>query len=237
MPLDSPTYPVALVLEGRRCLVVGGGQVARRKVEGLLDARADVTVVAPEIVEELAALDVRLERRRYRLGEAADYWMVVTATGVPEIDRAVFADGDSAGVLVNAADDIPGCSFVLPAVLRHGPVTVAVSTQGTSPALAGWIRDKVADVVTEDIAILAELVGSARTTIRGSGRSSEGLAWRTLIDGPLPDLVATAQFDEARQLVDQWVRDQLLTDTTDPVGAQEVVTPGVVAPEAIAREE
>lgn len=205
MPLSCPTYPISLVLAGHRCLVVGGGHVALRKVEGLLAADARVTVVAPRVVEQISALDVDVERRPYAAGEAARYRIVVTATGRPEVDRAVFADGERAGVLVNAADDVPGCAFILPAVVRRGPVSVAVSTAGTSPALASWLRDRVACVVGPDVEILAAMLGRTREAVRAAGRSSESLPWRELLDGPLPGLVAEDRLDEAERILASWV--------------------------------
>ncbi|MCU1494363.1 MAG: siroheme synthase, N-terminal domain [Acidimicrobiaceae bacterium] len=233
MPLASPSYPVALVLAGRPCLVVGGGRVALRKVEGLLAAGADVTVVAPEVEEGIRSLPVRVELRSYEPGEAARYWLVVTATGRPDVDRAAYADGDGAGVLVNSADDIPGCSFILPAVLRRGAVSVAVSTDGTSPALAGWLRDRVASVVGPEVATLATLLGEARHEVRAAGRSSEGLAWRSLLDGSLPALVADGRLAEARAEVERWTAEQLSRVEEAPERREPgcVTLPEHVAPE------
>ncbi len=204
MPVTAPTYPVSLLLAGHRCLVVGGGHVALRKVVGLVAARARVTVVAPRVDEAIDALGVAVERRRYEAGEAARYRIVVTATGRPEVDRAVFADGERSGVLVNAADDIPGCSFILPAVVRRGPVSVAVSTAGTSPALASWLRDRVAALVGPEVEVLAGMLGQVREALRSSGRSSETLPWRELLDGELPVLVAAGRIAEAEAVVGRW---------------------------------
>jgi siroheme synthase-like protein len=179
-------YPVGLVVEGRRCLVVGGGPVAARKVVGLLVARADVTVVAPEIGTELADLAarglVRVERRAYRRGEAAGYRLVIVATGDPAVAQAVHDDAEAAGVWVNAADDPERCSFTLPAVTRQGPVTIAVATDGTSPALAGWLRDRLAAALPEHLEELAAAVARIRRDVHASGRSTEGLDWNELID-------------------------------------------------------
>jgi siroheme synthase-like protein len=217
VPLSCPTYPISLVLAGHRCLVVGGGHVALRKVEGLLAAGARVTVVAPRVVEPIGALDVDLELRPYEAGEAARYRVVVAATGRPEIDRAVFADGERAGVLVNAADDIPGCAFILPAVVRRGPVSVAVSTAGTSPALASWLRDRVAGLVGPDVELLAAMLGRAREALRASGLPSESLPWRELLDGVLPGLVAAGRLDEAESVLSSWVaRLDSTRETGDP---------------------
>src|SRR4051794_36087898 len=137
MPLDAVVYPVNLVVDGRPCLVVGGGRVAAGKVRNLRACGAVVHVVAPEIGPEIAGMtDVTMERRPYRRGEVAGYRLVVAATGDADVNGEVFRDGDDAGVWVNSADDPARCSFTLPSVVRRGPLTVTVSTGGPSPALA-----------------------------------------------------------------------------------------------------
>lgn len=152
-------YPVVLDVVGRPCLVVGGGPVAARKAAGLVECGAEVTVVAPEIDPAVGALGVAVERREYEPGMAASYRLVVTATGVPEVDAAVADDAERAGVLVNSADDPAHCSFILPSVHRDGPVTIAVSTGGASPALAVWLRHRVARDTGPGMGQLAELLG------------------------------------------------------------------------------
>ena len=124
MGVGAPIYPVGLVVKGRRCLVVGGGRVAARKIAGLLACGAAVTVVAPEVhvaVAELsdsgviAAIDespLEVHIRPYSSGEAADYVLVISATGDPAVDETVRRDAQSAGVWVNVADDPSRCSFV-----------------------------------------------------------------------------------------------------------------------------
>jgi precorrin-2 dehydrogenase/sirohydrochlorin ferrochelatase len=185
----APLYPVGLVLGGRPCLVVGGGRVAARKVAGLLATGARVTVVAPEVVAAIESSDgVTVLRRPYRRGDVEGFRLVVTATGDRRVDQAVFDDAEAAGIWVNAADDPDRCSFTLPAVARRGPVTVAVATDGTSPALAGWLRDHLAAAIPEDVEALAAAVGRLRTELQELGCSTEGFDWRELIDA----LAATA---------------------------------------------
>ena len=134
-------YPVSLDVEGRACLVVGGGPVAARKASGLLRCGAVVTVIAPDICTAMAELSpLTIARRPYAAGDAGGYRLVVTATGIAAVDGAVYADADAAGVWVNSADDSEHCSFILPSVHRDGAVTLAVSTGGQSPALASWLR-------------------------------------------------------------------------------------------------
>ncbi len=204
----APVYPVALVVEGRPCLVVGGGSVAARKVVGLAACGADVTVVAPEVDEGISVLAaappgvaergaVRVERRPYRAGEAASYRLVVTATGVPGVDRAVARDADAAGVWVNSADDPDRCTFLLPAVHRQGPVTVAVSTGGASPALAAWLRTQVAAVVGPEASTVAGLLRRVRRDLRAAGRSTEGVDWESALEGGVVALVRAGRTADA----------------------------------------
>jgi siroheme synthase-like protein len=192
------TYPVNLVLEGKPVLVVGAGRVATGKVRRLLDAGADVTVVAPEVDDAIAALPVRIERRPYERGEVAWYRVVVTATGT-EVDGQVFADGEAAGVWVNAADDPAHCSFTLPAVARRGAIQVAVSTGGSSPAMASWLRARFEDELDEAYDTLLQLLHDEREALRSTGTPTEGLAWREALDSGLLDLVRQGRIVEARE--------------------------------------
>jgi siroheme synthase-like protein len=161
---------------------VGGGRVALGKVDGLLRAGADVTVVAPDVIGEIAALDITLERRRYRSGDIAGRFIAIAATGDPAVDGAISSDGERAGVLVNVADNPARCAFTLPAVTRRGPVVVAVSTGGASPALATWLRNRLDRALPPDLDELIERIADARARIRRAGTATEGLAWHDLLD-------------------------------------------------------
>ena len=176
-------YPVVLRLSGRCVLVVGGGAVAARKVQGLLAAGADVTVIAPELSPEMDALRPRLtvEQREYRAGEAAGFRLVVTATDDAVVQQRVYDDAEAAGVWVNAADDPARCSFTLPAVARNGPVVVAVSTQGASPALASGLRDRIAAALPPDLDRIAAELARRRRDLRDRGISTESVDWSAQI--------------------------------------------------------
>jgi siroheme synthase-like protein len=196
-------YPVSLNVTGRACLVVGAGPVAARKARGLLAAGALVTVIAPEVGDAMAALSpLTIVRRAYAPGDAAAYRLVVTATGHPEVDTAVFSDAEASGVWVNSADDPDNCSFILPSVHRDGPVTLAVSTAGSSPALSTWLRGRLAEDLGPRTGALAELLGRARRQLKASGASTESVDWAGLLDGPLPGLVAAGRMAEAEGLVE-----------------------------------
>ena len=143
-PVVSPRfgYPVALDLHGVVVLVVGAGPVAARKVAGLAAAGSGRRVVAPVLSDSMTA-EVEAGRvgevvaRRYDAGDLEGVALVLAATGVEAVDAAVAADATAAGLWVNAADRRDHCTFILPAIARNGPVTIAVNTDGSSPALAG----------------------------------------------------------------------------------------------------
>jgi len=197
-------YPVTLDVSGRPCLVVGGGPVAARKARALLDCGARVTVIAPSLGRDMEALEPRLnavQRRPYREGDAASFRLVVTATGLPEVDGAVHADAEASDVWINSADDRAHSSFILPAVFRDGSVSVCVSSGGLSPALSSWLRDRLA-AQCEGVGALAELLGEARARLIQAGLRSDSVNWRQLLDGPLPELVRAGHLDEARAIVD-----------------------------------
>jgi len=227
MAIDADLYPVGLVVADRPCLVVGGGRVAARKIAGLLTCGAAVTVVAPEAHMALGLLaregafsrlrgpHLTVHLRPYCPGEAAGYRLVVTATGDPDVDASVFRDAEDAGVWVNSADDPDHCTFVLPAVTRDGSVSVAVSTGGASPALASWLRRRVADAIGPGLGPLAALLAEARARIHARGDSTETLDWEGLLDGPLPALVRQGKLGEARLLLDAFV-DRATAPPGDP---------------------
>jgi siroheme synthase-like protein len=160
--MEKNYYMACLDLEGRRCLVVGGGAVALEKVHGLLECRARVTVVAPRIEAELLDLPIRFVEGRYRTEDLEGHFLVVAATDDTELNRRVFADAEARGMLCNVVDVPELCSFILPAVHRQGPLAVAVSTGGASPALAKRLRDDVARVVGPEHAALAERLRELR---------------------------------------------------------------------------
>jgi precorrin-2 dehydrogenase / sirohydrochlorin ferrochelatase len=171
-----------LEIRGVEVLVVGAGTVAARKIGDLVACGAVVTVVAPDVCDEAAAAGAaRIERRAYCHGEAARYRLVITATGVADVDGAVWADADGAGVWVNAADDPDHCSFILPAVLRRPPVTVAVSTDGASPALAGWLRDRLGERLGPEVGEVAAELGVQRRRAMATGETVSVEEWHRRI--------------------------------------------------------
>lgn len=199
MPVDVPLYPVNLVVADRPCLVVGGGRVAVTKVRGLVEAGARVTVVAPEVDPRIVDAGVDVERRPYRRGEVAGYRLVVAATGDPAVNQQVYDDGEAAGVWVNSADDPERCSFILPARIRQGRLTVTVSTGGHSPAVAAWLRERLSAELGPEYDQLIELLSAARMEVQAEGVGTEQLDWRRALDSGILDLVRAGRLEDAKE--------------------------------------
>jgi len=199
VPVATRQYPVNLVLAGRRCLLVGGGRIAERKAEALVACEATLHVIAPSIAPGLKAVATTWEERSYAPGDLAGVRLVVTATGNPSVDQAVFEDAEAAGIWVNSADDPARCTFTLPAVVRRGPVMVTASTGGHSPALAAWLRARFEAEIGPEFEALAAMLSEEREAIRASGRSSEGLAWQNALDSDMLDLIKAGRIAEARE--------------------------------------
>jgi siroheme synthase-like protein len=195
-------YPIVLDLTGRPCLVVGGGAIALRKVAGLVEAGARVTVVSPSLTRALLRLateaPLRWRPREYAAGDAAGFTLVMVATDDRAVNAAVAAECRERGIWVNCADDPARCDFILPSVLRRGPVTVAVSTGGRSPTLARLLREDLDALLPRDVAPLTDVVASVRSALSEDGVSLDAERWRQALDGELRSLVAAGRTTEAR---------------------------------------
>jgi precorrin-2 dehydrogenase/sirohydrochlorin ferrochelatase len=144
-------YPIYLNLKGKRAVVIGGGEVAERKVESLLGTEASITVISPEATARLSLMategHIMLQRRPYASGDCAGAALVLSATDDPELSRTVFQEASAAGAMINTADQPALCDFIMPAVVRRGNIAVAISTGGTSPALAARLRRRIARII------------------------------------------------------------------------------------------
>lgn len=162
------TYPIMLNLEGRQAVVVGGGTVGMRKAKALAAAGAEVTLVTGHepsaIVEEVKGVVVFPNSYAPELLSSAH--VVMACTDDPETNSRVASDARRAGALVNVADQPSDCDFILPAVYREGPITIAVGTNGMSPSLAGRLRDILAESLPEEVGQFTELIGRIRQRIQ-----------------------------------------------------------------------
>ena len=165
--LETPFYIACLRLTGRRCVVVGGGDVGLEKVEGLLACDADVTLISPRAHPELTQLalegSIRWEQREYAGAADLDAALIaIAATDDTDLNIRVFEDAEARAMLVNVVDVPPLCNFILPAIVRTGPLAVAISTAGASPALAKRMKREIGELFGEPYALLAILLNDAR---------------------------------------------------------------------------
>jgi precorrin-2 dehydrogenase len=164
--LDTPLYIACLLLSGRRCLVVGGGEVGLEKVEGLLTCDGQVTLVAPKAVPELEAYaaegSIAWEQREFADADLDGAFLAIAATSDTDVNVSVFEGAERRAMLVNVVDVPPLCNFILPAIVRSGPIAIAISTAGASPALAKRMRDEIGTAYGEPYARLAVMLNDVR---------------------------------------------------------------------------
>ncbi|HEY1538437.1 MAG TPA: bifunctional precorrin-2 dehydrogenase/sirohydrochlorin ferrochelatase [Solirubrobacteraceae bacterium] len=170
--LDTPFYIACLKLSGRRCLVVGGGEIGLEKVEGLLACDATVRLIAPDAVDELQRLaaegSIEWERRDYERSDLEGSFMAIACTDDSEINIGVYEDAEARAMLVNIVDVPPLCNFILPAIVRTGPLAIAISTAGASPALAKRMKREIAALFGDEYARLAIMLNDARGWAKGT---------------------------------------------------------------------
>jgi precorrin-2 dehydrogenase/sirohydrochlorin ferrochelatase len=170
--LDTPFYIACLRLRGRRCLVVGGGEIGLEKVEGLLSCDGDVVLVAPEAEPELERLaaegSITWLQRPYEPSDLEGSFLVIAATDDSEQNIAIYHDAERRAMLANVVDVPPLCNFILPAIIRTGPLAIAISTAGASPALAKRMKREISELFGEEYASLAIMLNDARGWAKGT---------------------------------------------------------------------
>jgi precorrin-2 dehydrogenase/sirohydrochlorin ferrochelatase len=208
--LETPFYIACLRLKGRRCLVVGGGAIGLEKVEGLLACDADVTLVAPEADPALVELSlegsITWERREYQPADLAGMLIVIAATSDTDTNVRVFEDAEERAMLVNVVDVPPLCNFILPAIVRTGPLAVAISTAGASPALAKRMKREIGELFGEPYATLAVLLNDVRGWAKATLPTYQDRKqfFETIVNGE-PDPIAllrAGDVDAVRELID-----------------------------------
>lgn len=196
-------YPVFLNVNGRKCVVIGGGQVAWRKVKGLLECGAEVEVISPDLCPELSMLtengQITLLRRSYQPGSLKGALVAVAATDDDNINREVTREARQEGILVNVVDDIQESDFIAPSRLQRGNITIAVSTSGSSPALARKIRAILEKFFGEEYAELAALVEEVRAELKRQHIKVNSEGWQQALDlDLLVDLLKKGKREKAK---------------------------------------
>ena len=202
----SPYYPVFLNIGGKRCVVVGGGEVALRKVRALLEHRADVEVISPELCAGLIELaesgQISAFRRHYRPGDLRKALMAIAATDDSEVNHNLLKEARDQKTLVNVVDDVANCDFIVPSLLQRGDVTIAVSTSGRSPALARKIRTRLENEFGEEYAALALLLDEVRTRVKHQGSKISNDTWQEALDlDRLTGLLRSGEGEKARRIL------------------------------------
>ncbi len=213
--LETRFYIACLKLTGRRCVVIGGGDVGLEKVEGLLACDADVTLVAPEVHPELAQLalegSIRWERRPYEPDDLDGRLIAIAATNDTNVNIRVFEDAEERAMLVNVVDVPPLCNFILPAIVRTGPLAIAISTAGASPALAKRMKREIGELFGEPYAMLAVLLNEARGWAKATLPTYQDRKefFESIVNGePDPiELLRDGRFDDVRALVEGAMRE------------------------------
>jgi siroheme synthase-like protein len=207
--LETPFYIACLKLKGRRAVVVGGGDVGLEKVEGLLACDGDVTLVAPDAHPALRALaeegSIHWRQREYESGDLDGCLIAIAATDDTDVNIRVYDDAEARAMLVNVVDVPPLCNFILPAIVRTGPLAVAISTAGASPALAKRMKREIAQAFGEPYATLAILLNDARGWAKGTLPTYQDRKdfFEGIVGGdPDPiELIRAGRVDDVRQLI------------------------------------
>lgn len=183
---DQAFYPMFLNIGGKRCVVVGGGKVALRKVRTLLEHGASVDIVSPDLCPQLVEMaeqrQIHTLRRHYQPGDLKKALIAIAATDDSDINRQVVKEARSEGVLVNVADDSENSDFIVPSYTHRGGVTIAISTAGKSPALARKIRTRLEQELGDEYASLVRLIGEVRAEVKRQGIKVSGDDWQESLD-------------------------------------------------------
>jgi siroheme synthase-like protein len=205
-------YPMFLKISGKKCVVVGGGQVARRKVRALLEHGASVEVISPDPCTELIELEekgrIHILHRHYQSGDLQKAFLAIAATDNRALNRQVVKEAHDRAVLVSVADDPQNSDFILPSYVRRGALTIAVSTGGVSPALARKIRTRLEKDFGDEYASLVRLIGEVRAEVRRGGIKISGDDWQEALDLDLIiDLLKRGDGEKAKAvLLDRLMR-------------------------------
>jgi siroheme synthase-like protein len=204
-------YPIYIEMHDQPCVVIGGGQIAEGKVDGLLAAKANVTVISPELTSHLHDLvnqkQIKYVARAYQAGDLTGMFMVICATDQGEINHQVWQEATANHQLVNVVDDTPRCNFIAPSILRKGDLTIAISTSGRAPALAVRLKERLQRELGPEYERFLELAGELREPLARHIPDFETrkALWYELVDSEILDVLAYGDEDKAREIISRIV--------------------------------
>ena len=206
--LETPFYIACLKLKGRKCVVIGGGEIGLEKVDGLLACGGDVTLIAPRAKAELEAYakegSIAWEKREYEGPEDLEgVFMVIAATDDTDANIRVYNDAERRAMLVNVVDVPPLCNFILPAIVRTGPLAIAISTAGASPALAKRMKREISELFGEEYARLAVMLNDVRGWAKGTLPTYQDRKdfFESIVNGD-PDPIQLLRAGDERAVID-----------------------------------
>ena len=198
-------YPINLNLRNKKCIVIGGGEVAERKVESLLEFGAAVTVIAPDLTARLSELAcvgaIEHITERYMPGMLKGATLVIAATDDAETNKAISSEAQRLGILINVVDDPNLCTFFVPAMVRRGDLVISVSPSGKSPALARRMREELESHYGPEYGELADLMGELRDEVKAKypDQPDRNMAYLRILDSDVLSLLKQGKRDEAME--------------------------------------
>jgi len=202
--MSAAGYPVVLRIFGRRCVVIGGGEVATRKVGALVRDGAELLIIAPEVSKEIERLEatgaISVERRSFEPSDLDGAFLAIAATDSRAVNQLVTDEARTRGVLVNVTDDPGACDFTVPAIVRRKDITLAISTGGRSPAFARYLREQLSDWLVDSRLLLLEIMAELRRDLRSAGRTVSPDMWRAAVaDEEVERLISASDRGGARR--------------------------------------
>jgi precorrin-2 dehydrogenase/sirohydrochlorin ferrochelatase len=204
-------YPINLKIAHKPCIVIGGGKVAQRKVEGLVEGQASVTLISPSTTRVLDALAaqglVKIIKREYQQGDLEGAFLVISATNDGEINKAVFAEASERGILVNVVDQPELCNFIVPSVVRRGDLVISISTSGKCPALARRLRKEIEKQYGPEYQEYLLVLSQAREKIKASYETEQerGKALERIMDSAILELIRAGKKDLAEESIERCI--------------------------------
>ncbi len=211
---DLHGFPLVLLFEDRKVIVVGAGKVASRKIDGLIAGGAkNITVISPSATDHIHELAdkgiINYIEKKFEDSDLDGAFFALTATEIEEVNRAVFLAGEVRNIFVNSADDPRNCSSILMSTVRQGDVTIAISTAGKSPAFAKWLRRYLQGRLGPEYGILISLVNEERERVKAQGISSEDIDWDRAFDYDVVQMVKNDEISKVKEFISTLVENQI----------------------------
>jgi precorrin-2 dehydrogenase/sirohydrochlorin ferrochelatase len=211
---DLLGLPVNLLLENKKCLLVGAGNVGYFKAQTLLSAKAKIIVISPEIdlrfyeLQKAYPKKIKIIEAKYKKKYIKRKWLVVTATADGKVNRKIFKDCTRKKIWVNSADDPKNCQFTLMSLVRQQNLTLAIGTAGKSPAMSKYLRKKLTDEITPEYGELVEILSDIRNDIKKNGLSTEDVNWDHAFESKIFKLIKKGQSKKAKEIIEKKIKSQ-----------------------------